>query len=236
MSALDDIEAAAAALNNLTAQEAAEKARIDAAVAAALGAFANPQKTVYLDAVAGLDTNDGSTPALAMQTLNKALSLIGAGQYGTVMLQSDVTVTAPIAFVGTALVTSPGVAPDGSAPIKRKVTFAPSAVTANPAPSANYAIYHAVGTSLIFIGVNVALGPVTTATGVFGTTYRLEFWHGSISFDPASTSPLIAAGIGASVWFIDMALPANYGGRIFQGIPAGANPNSTALRTNLLAA
>ena len=68
MTALDDIEAATAALNNLTAAEQAQAAAIGAQVSAALAAIVAPTRTVYLDAVAGLDTNDGTTAARAVAT------------------------------------------------------------------------------------------------------------------------------------------------------------------------
>ncbi len=231
------LDLATKALNDLTAQEAAEKARIDAAVGTALGAVAVPARTIFLDAVAGLDTNDGSTAVLAVKTPGQALALIGAGQRGTVVLLSDVAVTAPLGFVGTALFMSYGALADGSVPggVKRTVTFTPAAMPSNANPAPNYALSVFAG-SIVFFGVNIAVGAITAGGGIMSTPGRFEFWYNSITFDPACTVPLIYPVNGCSVFFNNTTLPANYSGKIFAGVTPGASPNSAALRTNLATA
>lgn len=239
MTALDDIAAAALSLNGLTLQEASEKDRIDAAVAAALAAILAPTRTVYLDAAAGADTNDGTTAPRAVKTPQKAAALMSAGQAGTVVMCSDVVLTAPLIvptqlqFVSDWLLAAG--ADNGS--VKRKLTVAGTAM-----PGAGGSAINQIGEGgqLVFYGVelHVAAVPAGNGLGVIAVRDTLQFLSCAVTWDAGLGVPLIQPFSLAKIYFGSTSLPADYPGKVFVNVPAGGNLNNGtgACRTNLTSA
>lgn len=234
MSGLDDIESAATALAAYTVTKQGEAAAIQAQVAAALAALVAQDRVVYLDAVAGLDTNDGTLPTKAVQTVQGALARVSAGQRGIVTLLSDVTVSSFLAIEARIVFQNVG----GVSGTRRKMTFAPGAVAAVSQAAGSGSSYAAIfdGDRLEFSCVDLAVGAITTAAAVILVTGKVSLTYSNITFDPAATAPLFAAAADPDVQFNGVGLPSGYGGKLFAGVAAGANPNSLSLRTNVTAA
>jgi hypothetical protein len=95
MSLTSDIAALVAATNNLIATFDGKKTGIENALAAALTAVPSPSRTVYLDQIDGLDSNDGLTAAAPVQSLSRAISLGGVGRALDIILMSDYTFVQP---------------------------------------------------------------------------------------------------------------------------------------------
>ncbi|MBP1862129.1 hypothetical protein [Rhizobium herbae] len=73
----------------------AKKAAIDAAVAAAIATLPEMSRTYYVDQVAGNNANSGLVPEQPFQTIDRALSLAGAGRYVDIRLMANYTFTSP---------------------------------------------------------------------------------------------------------------------------------------------
>lgn len=72
-----------------------KEAQINAALAVALAAAPQIVHTLYVDQIAGKDTNDGRTAAAPLKSIEKAIALVGEGRHLHLALMSDYTVTAP---------------------------------------------------------------------------------------------------------------------------------------------
>lgn len=218
-----------------------KKAGIDAAVAAAIAAVPAMSKNVYVDPIAGLDTNDGSLAA-PLKTIDKALSNTPAGGICTVSLVNDYTMTGTItANVQLLHIRS---AVSGT---KRKLnipyylqeeayrlpgfTFGvggvimmtdivvpfPSIAGLNPAPTAFYNSLFKTGSvgGIPLIAVKMSRCDVQSAAD--GT--------GSLFVRLSSAFTLMVA---------EVTFPAGFGGRYISGIPSGADPKAYSdIITNL---
>lgn len=95
MSLTSDIAALVTAVNTLIATYDGKKGQIDNAIAAAIAAVPLPARVFYVDQVNGNDNNDGTSPATCLQSIQKALSLAGAGRAVDIRLMRDHTLTSP---------------------------------------------------------------------------------------------------------------------------------------------
>lgn len=95
MSLTSDIATLVARADALFDMFDAKKSAIDAAVAAAIAALPDIARLYYVDQVAGNDANSGLVPEQPLQTINRALSLAGAGRYVDIRLMANYTFTTP---------------------------------------------------------------------------------------------------------------------------------------------
>ena len=150
-----------------------------------------------------------------------------------VVLATPLSVPVTLTFISDWLLTKGY--DDGTT--RRKLTIAPSAM--NAGSSEYFAIDQTWDAEMLsFYGVELHAGAITAGLSVLGLRAKLLLLSSTISFDPAFAVPLIQPFAASTIYFGSVTLPANYPGKIFNGVPAGGNLNSgTSLcRTNLLSA
>lgn len=191
-----------------------------------------PAQTIWCDPVNGNDQNDGLTSDKPRKTLEAIV--IGIGTTVTdIYLMNDAlfsqryNLNANLRILGVQ--TSP--AAPGFIPFNRKITFLGTALN-SPAPGiGNFcAGLWCFGVSVTTDHIDFQLPDVGAGydyrahfTSAVGTGFN--FSNGIIQAGTANAGSLVGAGM-RSIVFMSMTYGSNAAGHIFQGVAAGADPNS----------
>jgi len=199
----------------------------------------NTSRLYYVDAASGDDAADGTSPQTALASLEAALQRAPAGGRCSVRLLSDVVVSERVGLNASATFIY-GTDATG-APVQRQVAFAAQAGTG----TAVAGWYHNTGGVLYLSDLDITL-PVAAAG--MTTRYVIGHWPGGVDVlfrchvrAAAGSDCWLIGGVAgrAIVDFRSCSIDASAGagsGRLFEGVAAGADPNSDwRIRTNITA-
>jgi hypothetical protein len=243
MSLESDIANMLAKADTLITYFGGKKADIDAAVARALAAIPASNKSFYINALTGVDTNDG-TADKPLKTLERAIANTPFGGTLTAYLQSDYVAGANVTLDSRFLHLRSDVA--GT---KRKVT-------SNYFQNSDGTSTHMAGI-VLFNGAQVMssdvtfvfpspAGQVIPPSGFTNSFFKTQSNGGNVSVGVKLSSCEILAASDWAGWVVGSpnsavifetlttSFPASFGGRYVYGVAAGTNPATLAnILTNL---
>lgn len=217
---------------------------IDDKVASVIEDLSETAISIYVNAYAGDDNNDGRSVNKPVGTLEKALVLASKRSLGHIFLLSDVVMTKSMRqyLSQCALI---GVSADG-AYVRRKLRFLNEATNSPSSEGKRFpARLEMVGRAVIDVRyIDIELPDVSDDANWSGTVFNtgagIDFFARNVSISlsgPSRSVKLLRSWDGpVGFWASDLTLGDGMPGRLISGLDAGANPNehsSNRFRSNL---
>lgn len=201
-----------------------------------------PVVTLFLDPVAGVDTRDGSTPALAKQSIDNVLDAIGTTATSIVLL-SDATIRRRRNVYASLDIRGgqPANNAAGYMPIQRNLYFL---ATAENSPSPSLGTFCSglwllgPGVTADRINFNIPDQPAQDYTAHITSNAGCNLLTNNCAlFATSGAGSLIGSSSNTINFFGGLILGTGAAGHLFQGVASGANPNSLfQYRTNITSA
>ncbi|UIY44147.1 hypothetical protein [Methylobacterium radiotolerans] len=190
-------------------------------------------QSLFVDPVSGDDTRDGSSPAKAKKTLATVLDGMGTSAtavflMGDVVLVKRHSIYAPLVLYGVQAANNAA----GYSFTPRTIGFIGTAANSPDVLGNSYPSGFAVsGSSVVTNYISFAL-PVQVANQTYpahlysesGANFTLL--NGTLSVAAASAGPLLGTHSLSINAYSNLALASGAAGHLFEGIPAGTNPNN----------
>lgn len=191
--------------------------------------------SVWLDPVSGTDTNDGKTPATAVATLAKAVSLTPRGSYVLVNLMRDYSMDSDVSTDGRHVIVR-GVLGTGGTPTtsqQRIFTQTVSAGAARLLRTSDGGSWQLRALDIVLAQTTISSGPAALFAG---RLKQIALTNCGIRHITGTTTAFLVGSDGTVVLELDnvTALQDALAGRYIQGVSAATDPATLGkVMTNL---